>query len=186
VYDAQRQVVVTADALRAGLTLTGRARFSDNDEDGALSFRGGRYSALLGLDLPIERTRERNAYRTSLISLEQATRSVQSLEDQIKTAIRNELRTLLESRERLKINAQSVVIAENSVANQDLSLQAGRVVMRDLLDAQEALLQAQNGLTAAIIQYRTAELQLQRDLDMLEITEKGFKELTPEDMRNDI
>jgi outer membrane protein TolC len=183
VYDAQRQVVVAADGLRTGLTLSGSARFSDNDDDGRLGFRGGRYSALLGLDLPIERTQQRNNYRTSLITLEQRTRSVQTLEDQIKTAIRNELRTLLQQREGLKISAQSVVIAENSVANEDLQLQAGRVLIRDLLEAQDALLSAQNGLTAAIIQYRTAELQLQRDLDMLEITEKGFKELTPEEMK---
>ena len=66
------------------------------------------------------------------------------------------------------------MIAENSVANEDLQLQAGRVVMRDLLDAQDALLAAQNGLTAAIIQYRTAELQLQRDLDLLTITKEGL------------
>jgi len=186
VYDAQRQVVVAADALRTGLTLSGSARFSGNDNNGPLSVRGGRYSALLGLDLPIERTRQRNDYRNSLINLERTTRSVQSLEDQIKTAIRSELRTLLESRESVKINAQSVVIADNSVRNQDLSLQAGRVVIRDLLEAQDAFLSAQNGLTAAIIRYRTAELQLQRDLDLLEITEKGFKELTPEEMKYDI
>ena len=55
-----------------------------------------RYSALLSLDLPIERTRERNNYRNSLIHLERTTRSVQILEDQIKTSIRSELRTLLE------------------------------------------------------------------------------------------
>jgi outer membrane protein TolC len=187
VYDAQRQVIVAADALRAGLTLTGKANLSgDDDDSGGLSFRGGRYSALLSLDLPIERTAQRNAYRTSLISLEAATRSVQTLEDQVKTTIRNELRTLLQARESLKYNAQSLVIAENSVKNQEMALAAGRVLMRDLLDAQDARLSAQNGLTAAIIQYRTAELQLQRDLDMLEITEKGFKELTPEEMKNGI
>jgi outer membrane protein TolC len=168
-----------------GLTLNGSAQFSGNDDHGSLSVRGGRYSALLGLDLPIERTAERNNYRNSLINLERATRNVQSVEDQIKTAIRSELRALLRSRENLKINAQSVVIAENSVRNEMLNLEAGRVLIRDLLDAQDALLLAQNGLTAAIIQYRTAELQLQRDLDLLQITEKGFKELTPEEMRYD-
>lgn len=184
VFDAQRNVIVTADALRTGLTLNGSARFSDSDDgDGHLNFRGGRYEALLRLNLPIERTRERNNYRNSLILLERATRSVQSLEDSIKTAIRNELRTLLESRESLKISAQQVVIAENSVRNQRMSLEAGRVVIRDLLEAQDQLLTAQNQLTAAIIRYRTAELQLQRDLDMLEITQHGFKELTPEEMK---
>lgn len=183
VYDAQRQVVVTADALRTGLTLNGDVRLSGDDDRDRFRYRGERYHALLSLDLPIERTAQRNRYRESLIALERSTRSVQTLEDQIKTSIRNELRSLLQARENLKISAQSVVIAENSVANEDLQLQAGRVLIRDLLEAQDALLSAQNNLTAAIIQYRTAELQLQRDLDMLEITQHGFKELTPEEMK---
>lgn len=186
VYDAQRQVVVAADALRTGLTLNGSARFTDNDNDGNLSFRGGRYAAALALDLPIERTRERNAYRNSLINLERATRSVQTLEDQIKAAIRSELRTLIESRESLKISAQSVVIAENSVANAQLQLEAGRLQIRDLLDTQDQLLAAQLGLTAAIIRYRTAELQLQRDLDLLTITREGLlQEFSPGEIKHD-
>jgi len=186
VYDAQRQVIVAADALRAGLTLNSSARFSDNDDDGFLSLRGGRYTAALGLDLPIERTRERNTYRNSLVNLERATRSVQSLEDQIKTAIRSELRTLLESRESLKISAQSVVIADNSVKNATLQLDAGRLQIRDLLDTQDQLLEAKLNLTAAIIRYRTAELQLQRDLDLLSITREGLlKEFSPGELKHD-
>jgi outer membrane protein TolC len=192
VYDAQRKVVVAADALRAGLTLGGSARYggatgAGTDRDIGLDPRRGRYSALLGLDLPIERTAERNNYRTSLINLEVATRNVQTLEDQIKSSLRSELRTLLQSRESLKISAESVVIAENSVRNEELSLQAGRVVIRDLLDAQDARLAAQNGLTAAIIQYRTAELQLQRDLDLLTITKEGLmQEFSPKEIKHDV
>jgi len=187
VYDAQRQVVVAADALRAGLNLGGSARFTDNDDDGALSFEGGRYAALLSLDLPIERTRERNVYRNSLINLERATRSVQDLEDQIKLAIRGELRTLLESRESLKIQAQSVVVAEKRVESAQLFLEAGRAQIRDLLEAQDALLSARNQLTSAVVNYRVAELQLQRDLDLLTITQEGlWQELSPEELRNGI
>ncbi len=186
VYDAQRQVVVAADALRTGLTLNGSARFTDNDDDGILSFRGGRYTAALALDLPIERTRERNAYRNSLINLERATRSVQTLEDTIKASIRSELRTLIESRESLKISAQSVVIADNSVKNAQMQLDAGRLQIRDLLDTQDQLLAAKLGLTAAIIRYRTAELQVQRDLDLLTITREGLlKEFSPGEIKHD-
>ncbi|MEK7994390.1 MAG: TolC family protein, partial [Planctomycetota bacterium] len=72
VYDVQRQVVVRGDALRAGLTLGGTGRVSDTDDDGSLRFDRGNYAALLTLDLPIERTRERNEYRNSLIDLERA------------------------------------------------------------------------------------------------------------------
>ena len=184
VFDAQRQVIVAADALRTGLTLTGSAGLQGDDDRGPMGFRGGRYSAGLILNLPLERTRERNAYRNSLINLERATRSVQTLEDQTKSAIRTELRTLVEARENIKISAQSVVIAENSVANAKLQLDAGRLQIRDLLDTQDQLLAAQNGLTAAIISYRTAELQLQRDLDLLTITPEGLlKEFSPEELK---
>jgi outer membrane protein TolC len=182
VFDAQRQVVVKADALRAGLTLGGSAQLSGSDSS---SSDGGKYAALLSLDLPIERTRERNDYRNSLIQLEQATRSVQELEDQIKMSIRNSLRSLLESRESLKIQAQSVVVAEKRVRSSTLFLEAGRTEIRDLLEAQDDLLLAQNSLTAAVVNYRIAELELQRDLDVLKINEQGlWQEFSPEEIEH--
>jgi len=180
VYDAQRQVVVRADALRAGLTLGGTATFADND-DGSQSFDDSRYTALLLLDLPIERTAERNAYRKSIINLERSTRDVQVLEDQTKLAIRIELRTLLESRESVKIQALSVVVAESRVRSSTIFLEAGRIEILALLDAQDDLLSAQNSLTSAIINYRIAELSLQRDMGLLQIDASGlWREFSPE------
>ncbi len=185
VYDAQRDVVVRADALRAGLTLGGTGRVQDTDEDGNLLFDRGQYTALLTLDLPAERTRERNEYRNSLLSLEQATRSVQLLEDQIKLAIRSELRTLLESRESLKIQAQSVVVAEKRVRANTIFLEAGRTEIRYLLESQDALLSAQNSLTRAVVDYRITELELQRDLGLLKVNEQGmWREFSPEVISN--
>jgi len=185
VYDAQREVVVRADALRAGLNLGGTGRVSDTDDDGSLRFDRGQYAALLSLDLPVERTRERNEYRNSLLNLEQATRSVQSLEDQIKLAIRSELRALLESRESLKIQAQSVVVAEKRVRSNTIFLDAGRIEIRNLLESQDALLSAQNSLTRAVVDYRIAELELQRDLGLLKVNEQGlWREFSPEVIDN--
>jgi len=189
VYDAQRQVVVAADALRPELTLGARAAYSGDDSDGTSSLQGTRYSGTASIDLPIDersRTQERNAYRNSLIALEQATRGVQSLEDEIKQSVRSELRTLLESRETVKIQAKSVLVAEKQVRSTTLFLEAGRSEIRDLLEAQDALLSAQNSLTSAIVNYRTTELQFQRDLDLLTITREGlWEEFSPEDMKHD-
>jgi len=183
VYDAQRRVVVAADRLRAELTLGGSANFSDNDLDGNLSFDGGLYSTWLTLDLPLERTAEQYDYRESWIDLEEATRQVQSLEDQIKLSIRNELRTLLVSREALKIQAKSVAVAEKRVRSVGLYIEAGRAEIRDLLEAQDALLSAQDALTGAVVDYRIAELEIQRDMGLLEINTNGlWREFSPEDM----
>lgn len=180
VYDAQRWVVRQADQLRAELTLGATASYTDNDDDGSLTLEQGRFTAPLSLDLPLERTAERNAYRNSLIALEQATRNVQALEDQIKLSLRSQLRALLESRESLKIQAQSVVVAEKRVRSSDLFLEAGRIQIRDLLEAQDDLLAAKNDLTAALVTYRIAELALQRDMGVLNVNEDGLQEFVPE------
>ena len=61
-----------------------------------------------------------------------------------------------------------------------LLLEAGRAQIRDVLFAQESLLSTQNALTDALRNYRVTELELQRDMDVLEITEDGlWREYTP-------
>ena len=187
VYDAQRAIVVLADALGAELTLLGSAELGGSrsidtatSDDTKLRTDKGVYSTLLTLDLPFERTAERNAYRNGFITLERAVRDVQILEDEIKISIRNKLRDLLESRESLLIQARSVKLAQKRVRSTNLFLEAGRAQIRDLLESQEALLSAQNALTAAIINYRVAELELQRDMGVLQINEKGlWQEYSP-------
>jgi outer membrane protein TolC len=60
------------------------------------------------------------------------------------------------------------------VASTELFLQAGRTEIRDLLEAQEALISAQNSLSGALVGYRVTELQLQRDMGVLAIDAKGL------------
>ena len=97
-----------------------------------------------------------------------------ALEDQIKLAIRNGLSRLLETRESIQIQAEAVRVAERRVASTKLFLEAGRSEIRDLLEAQDALVTAQNALTAALISYRVSELALQRDLGVLMVDERGL------------
>ena len=181
VFDAQRTAAVAADMLRADLTLLGSGAFGERRTlasagvaDADLRPEEGTYFVGATLDLPLERTAERNLYRNSLVSLERAARDVQDLEDQVKLEVRNQLRDLLEFRERLQIQSRSVSVAERRVASTDLFLQAGRTEIRDVLEAQEALISAQNALTSARVGYRVAELELQRDLGLLDVNEKGI------------
>jgi len=192
VYDAQRAVVVAADALGAELTLFGSATVGEGrgldsagKENARLKLDEGVYSTLLTLDLPLERTEERNTYRNSFIELERAVRDVQILEEQIKLAVRDHLRKLLETRESLKIQSKAVAVAQKRVKSVNVFLEAGRAQVRDLLEAQEALLSAQNDLTAAVADYRIAELEIQRDMGVLRIDEKGlWHEYRPEARNN--
>lgn len=182
VIDAQRGVVVAADGLQAELTLLGSVSTGSTrgitggnlPGDTKLRFDQATYDALLSIDLPIERTAERNTYRSSLIELERRVRAYQELEDRVKLSVRNNLRTLLEQRETVRIQALSVELAERRVESNEVLLDLGRVEIRDLLEAQSALLGAQNALTAAIVSYRVTELALQRDLGLLEVDADGL------------
>lgn len=182
VYDAQRQVVVAADRLRPELTLFGSAAVgsrrtlatANTGSSNRFNLDRGVFEGLLTLDLPFDRTAEAIEYRDSFIRLNQAVRAVQELEDQIKLEVRNTLRSLEQARASLKIQYLAVRLAERRVRGSELELQAGRSQMRDLLDSRDALLTARNALTAAMINYRMAELMMQRDTGLLEVDGNGF------------
>lgn len=181
IVDAQRGVAIAADNLRADVTLLGRASLGEsrslssaNQSDAQLRPDRGFYSLLLGIDLPFERTSERNSYRNSLIQYEQTIRSLQEAEDSVKFDVRNVLRDLLEFRETIKIQAEAVRVAQRRVDSTNLFLQAGRAEIRDLLEAQNALNSAQDALTNAVVSYRIGELELQRDLGVLSVRNDGL------------
>lgn len=181
VVDAQRGVVVAADGLKADVTLTGSASTGARRSVGSAAARNaqlrpeeGVYTAAVTSDLPWERTAERNAYRASYISLERATRNVQELEDAIKLSVRGALRTLELARERFDIQYRAVKLAERRKANEEMRRAADRAKIRDLLEAEEAWLSVKNQLTAAVVDYRIAELELQRDMGALKVDEKGL------------
>jgi outer membrane protein TolC len=181
VEDAQRAVAVAADALRAGLALTGSATAGERRDvstatapNGKLRPERGVYAANLLLDLPLERTAERDAYRESFLLLEEAVRGAQQLEDRVKIEVRERLRTLLEAREAVRIQEQAVRLAEARVESTGVMLQAARAQVRDVLEAQEALVSARNALTAALLRYRVAELELLRDMGVLAVKPDGI------------
>jgi len=154
-------------------------------ENAQLRTNKGIYTALLTIDLPFERTAERNAYRKSYIALERSVREMQKLEDDLKLSIRTRLRDMYEARESRRIQAMSQIVAEKRVKSTSLFFEAGRAQIRDVLEAQEALIQAQNGLTSAVVNYRIAELEFQRDTGLLQIDEKGlWQEYSPEESNN--
>ena len=174
VEDAQRAVLLAEDRLRAEVTIgatasVGESRSPSNthQEDAKLEFGKARLGSVLSVDLPFHRTSERNAYRESLISLEKAVRAYQSQEDAVKREVAQKLRDMLENREKLSIQFIALDLAERRVRSTDLLLKSGRAEIRDVLDAQDALLSAQNSLLSAVTGYRIGELELQAALGVL-------------------
>ena len=72
-----------------------------------------------------------------------------------------------------RIASASVDLARRQVDSTEMLLQAGRAIIRDVLDAQSALLSAQNNLAAALVDYRVARLDLAVNMDILHVSETG-------------
>lgn len=173
--DAQRNIIILADALGAELTLLGSASIGEsrsldsaNQENAKISTGKGLYSAFLTVDLPFERTSERTAYRNGYIALERSVRRVQILEDEIKRSVREKLRELKESEERLKIQYKALRLAEKRIKSTSLFFEAGRAELKDILDARASLLESQNSLSGAAIDFVSAKLELLRDVGLID------------------
>jgi outer membrane protein TolC len=180
VVDEERAIRVAEDNLRAEMTLfasghdgSSRSLASAGSQDASLDPDEGRYSALLNLDLPFERTAERNALRRAWLDYDAQRRSVEVLEDNVKLQIRNAWRQLKEAQETIDIQTMALHVARRRVESTNLFLRAGRIQIRDLLEAEDALVSAHNALVQAQVQYRISALELQRDLGTLTIDDQG-------------
>ena len=175
VIDAERRVVVAADALRMGLDLVvdGQA-VSDPDQPWKYSSSDIDWSVGFLVDLPIDRIPERNTYRARLIDLELARRNEEQEGDRIRAELRAELRELDTAERSYTIQDASVQLAGRRVESTRLNLDAGRASTRDLLESQNALVEAQNASTRALIDFALAGLAFYRDVELLRIDDSGL------------
>ena len=175
VIDATRQVNIRANDLLPGLGVGLDARgSSDQNQPFDVDGSNVNWTASLDLDLPLNRLAERNAYRESLIRLDQARRSVEQSRDSVISQLRDDLRALTAARQTFEIQSGAVVLAERRVESARLNLEAGRASTRDLLESQEALVSAQNAQIRSGIDKLLAELALYRDLELLRVGPQGL------------
>jgi len=174
--DAVRKVMVAADGLGAELNLIGNIGVNSTEKTdfSRLQFHKGTYELGLEADLPLDQKTERNAYREAVITLQQTQREYENKEDEVKLGVRQAYRQLQEASERYRIQKSSLDLAEKRVESTALLLEAGRSTTRDLLEAQDALLEAQNAVTSALIGHATAKLSFFRDIGVLQVRPDGM------------
>lgn len=180
VADAQRQVKLAQNNMLPDLKLNASTgMYSGLDGNGnhrwSLAPRANDTvsSAGVTLDLPLDRVAERNQYRTSQINLERARRSVATAEDQVALDVRSALRRVREQQVLLAIQRNNIDLAMQRKDFADMQMRYGNIDNRDYLDAEQALLDAQNRFAQAIANLQVYTLQYMRDTDQLRVDRKG-------------
>jgi len=141
-----------------------------------LQFQQGVYNLGWDADLPLDRKNQRNSYRNALITFTKSQRDYENEIDNVKLQIRNAYRQLRERAESYRIQQLSLKLAERRLENNQLLLDAGRADVRLLLDSQDALVNAQNNLTAALVNHTISKLNFFRDVGVLQVRPDGMWE----------
>jgi outer membrane protein TolC len=174
--DSKRQIRLAADRFKPRLDLTGQANLASDAPTDLTKFDIDNlsYSGGFILQLPLETLPQRNAYRLTLIRFEQAIRSLGLALDSFKQRIDGSLRTLEQQRLNILSRQTALKSAERRLASSTILFQAGRREIRDVREAQDNLIGAQNDLTASIVSYLQARLQLLLDIGVIETESEGF------------
>ncbi len=177
--DAVRRVMVSEDALQGVLDLNADLRTTSAD---GRPLKLDRTTWGVGVDysFPFERLPQRNSWRESIVQREAAKRTTELTSDRIRAELRDDLRQAATQLEGWKIQQMAVQLADRRIESTQLQLDAGRADTRDLLEAQESLLSAQNSATASLIDYTLARMGLYLDMELLRLDETGIRLLEPE------
>jgi len=185
VEDAERKLILAAEGLGVQLDLWGDTggpvpyvgiESEPENRVGRLQFHESVYRLGFEADLPFDRVAERNAYRERLINLEQALREYENDQDNIELDMRAALRDLKAKAEQYRIQQMALVLAQRRKDTQEMLLSIGQGSTRLLLDAQSALLRAQNDVTNALVAHAVAKLGFYRDVGILQVKPDGMWE----------
>lgn len=179
--DARRGIANARNGLLPGLDLTASGRTANSQDEPArkLDSRTMTYSAGVTLDIPINQLPERNAYRRALISFERAARAYQGLQDQVTADIMQDIRSIRLAEQSLRIQEESIQLAERRLDLASELLRVGQAGggggirrggdARDVVEAQQALLEAQDQYEQARAELQVQVLQFLQDTGTLRL-----------------
>lgn len=174
--DARRQVLVARNGLLPDLDLRGQvAAETEPDILDLTAFENSRTSWQGGvtLNLPVERKEELNRYRSSLVSWRRAERQYQLATDQVSQEVRRALRQIEQAQVTLQIQQMGMELSENRRAYAEFAFREGLLSNRDVVEAENDLLNARNAYAAAQAGLRVAILDFRRDTGTLRTDDEG-------------
>lgn len=127
------------------------------------------YSADLVLDWPIDRVAERNAYRRALIQFERSQRSFVTARENVIADVRQTSRSIRTAEATLTIQKRNLELAQRRLDLATELLIQGKKGALDVVDAESALLSAQDALESAKANLQILVLQYLRDTGTLRI-----------------
>jgi len=170
VEDLERRMEITRRDFLPNLDVSYGALY---DVD-ASSSEGLTQGTTVSLDIPFDWTEKRNAYRIAQINLDRERRELELDEWNVTRSVRDLWRSLERNRSVYRNRLLSAELAERRVESTTLRLKQGKAQTRDLLEAQDDLLNARNAVTLALVDYTVNRLRFWNAIERFQIDPKGM------------
>lgn len=174
VEDAERALRIATDNLLPDVNLV--ANYGILGADNQVAGAGPEdWNASVGVsfEIPLQRKAQRNGLVSAQIALEQSRRSFALRLDQLDLEIRAALRNLKSIEERIVLQEEQVVQERGAVTVTEIRYESGKLDNRDLLEARQALVNAQNALIRLKVDHFIGRLGLLRDLGLFFVDAQG-------------
>lgn len=182
VEDARRGVAIARNAMLPELNWNSTLTFDTQDDHygvGSFHVERANWRSELILELPVERTAERNALRRSMISVRAAQRNLLDSSERVRAEVRDALRQLELQEINLRIQRQNLHVAERRAEYAQIQFEEGNISNRDKVEAETELLDAQNALNQAKTSRWVALLNFRLTTETLLIDEDGGQMTDP-------
>ena len=175
VEDAARQIKVALQNTLPTLNAVGTYDVKGDPGRSNLNVDGRRRSLTgrLDLDLHLDQKADRNNVRAAQIAEQRARRTLDLAEEQVRNSIRTAWRDLELARAQYELAQRGLALSEERVKLESELLTEGQGTARDLVDAQQDLIDARDGVNSTLITHTLARLQLWRDMGILFIKKEG-------------
>ncbi|MCP4589594.1 MAG: TolC family protein, partial [bacterium] len=175
--DARRGAMIAKNNMLPDLDFTGSVAVdTDPNRKNSTSYNTERstWRAGLELEIPLDRVEERNAHRSSLISLRRSERLFDESADTVRLDVRQARRQLYTTRRTMEIQHESIAVNETrrELARSKFE-EEGTVPYNDVVDAENDWREAVNDFADAQANYRLAILELLRDTGTLRVDDSG-------------
>lgn len=179
--DIWRKIGVASNQLKSNLALRLESQAGTIENDGIkFDAKGSRVRVGMEWDSPLTRHIEQSAYRTALIEYQRARRTYYRYVDTVNADIRALLRNIETNQIDFEIKRAQIRVATNRVELAQLELLRFKEsskfdtnTARDIVDALDGLLSAQNELVRLWVDYETQRLALDIQMGTMQLDGSG-------------
>ena len=172
--DAERALRVARRGLLPDLNVFGRMRYVSNPEE---DFPGGDFqdelTAGITMEVPLDKRDQRDLVKAAEIQLAAAQREVDRRRADVNIDVIDSVNRLTNLKRSVEIEEKNNEIADKRVRNAVLRFRSGELSNRDVVEAENELLETRNRLIDAMLDHEIERLRLLRNMGLLEVDAEG-------------